>query len=76
DNLLIGGKGIAVSHIVNAATRLHYGEWTFGAAAGATAGWLIKQPQSNLTPAQIVPKKLMPKLHQHLKKLGLRFTWE
>jgi FAD dependent oxidoreductase len=76
ENLLIGGKGIAVSHIVNAATRLHYGEWTFGAAAGGTAGWLIKQPQPNLTPAQIVPKKLMPKLHQHLKKHRLRVSWD
>ena len=76
DNLLIGGKGIAVSHIVNAATRLHYGEWTIGAAAGATAGWLIKQNQPDLTPGEIVPKKLMPKLHRHLKKHGIRFNWD
>ena len=37
DNLLIGGKSIAVSHIVNALTRVHMSEWGIGAAAGVTA---------------------------------------
>jgi hypothetical protein len=75
DNLLIGGKAIAVTHIVNGVTRIHQGEWSVGEAAGATAGWILKQNQPNLTPAAIVPSKLMPKLHQHLRKQGLRFHW-
>ena len=73
DNLLIGGKSIAVTHIVNSVTRIHYSEWGIGAAAGATAGWLQTQP--NVTPAEIVPQKLMPQLQQNLKKQGLRLSW-
>ena len=73
DNLLIGGKSIAVTHIVNSVTRIHYSEWGIGAAAGATAGWLQTQP--NVTPAEIVPQKLMPRLQQNLKKQGLRLSW-
>ncbi|MGK7910108.1 MAG: FAD-dependent oxidoreductase [Synechococcus sp.] len=42
DNLLIGGKGIAVTHIVNAATRTHYGEWSIGGAAGAIAAYHLQ----------------------------------
>lgn len=42
DNLLIGGKGIAVTHIVNAATRTHYGEWSIGGAAGAIAAYRLQ----------------------------------
>lgn len=72
DNLLMGGKSIAVTHIVNSVTRIHYSEWSVGAAAGATAGWLH---QKNVTPPEIVPKKLMPQLQQNLKKQGLRLSW-
>lgn len=76
DNLLIGGKSIAVSHIVNATTRVHQGEWSIGAAAGATAGWLLRQgyPQ-DLTPAQIVVTNQIPDLQAYLREQGLRFTW-
>jgi hypothetical protein len=74
DNLLVGGKGIAVSHIVNAVTRVHYGEWSIGGAAGATAGWLVtKHP--DLPPAEIVASGLMPQLHQYLRSQGLRPQW-
>jgi hypothetical protein len=75
DNLLIGGKSIAVTHIVNAATRLHYGEWTIGAAAGTTAAWIINQNQPDLTPERLVTRNLMPKLHEALKQQGLRLSW-
>lgn len=75
DNLLMGGKGIAVTHIVNSVTRTHYSEWSIGAAAGATAGWLLTQHQPTLTPAAIVPRKLMPELQQYLKAQGLRLNW-
>jgi FAD dependent oxidoreductase len=74
DNLLIGGKGIAVSHIVNASTRIHYGEWSVGAASGAIAAWLTRY-YPDLTPAEIVPAQQMPKLQQYLIQQGLRFTW-
>jgi len=76
DNLLIGGKSIAVSHIVNGMTRVHYGEWSVGAAAGATASWLIKEAQpANLTPTQIVVTNQIPALHSYLIDHNLRFTW-
>jgi len=72
ENLLIGGKAIAASHIANAVTRIHYSEWTIGAAAGTTAGWLVRQAPAHLTPAQIVPNGLMSKLQDYLVSQGLR----
>jgi len=72
NNLLIGGKSIAVTHIVNAVTRTHYSEWSIGAAAGATAGWLSKHAPPGLTPADILPRRLMPRLQPYLVKQGLR----
>lgn len=71
DNLLIGGKAIAVSHIVNASTRVHVGEWAAGSASGATAGWILKQQDRSLTPQAILDRKLMPKLQQHLLSQGI-----
>lgn len=76
DNLLVGGKGIAVTHIANASTRIHYGEWSIGAAAGATAGWLVAEHDMEMNPADIVPAGLMQPLQGHLVQLGLRFTWK
>lgn len=75
DNLLVGGKGIAATHIANASIRIHYGEWSIGAAAGATAGWLITEHNTEITPADIIPNNLMESLQQHLVQQGLRFTW-
>ncbi|UBF27623.1 FAD-dependent oxidoreductase [Kovacikia minuta CCNUW1] len=72
DNLLIGGKSLAVSHIVNAVTRTHYSEWSIGAAAGATAGWLLKHAPANLSPAEIVPQHQIVPLQQYLTNQGLR----
>jgi hypothetical protein len=74
NNLLIGGKSIAVTHIANAVTRIHYSEWTIGAAAGATAGWLL-HTQPHLTPADIVPKQKIASLQAHLQAHGLRLEW-
>ncbi len=42
DNLLIGGKALAVSHIANGMTRVHQPEWSIGGAAGGTAAWLVR----------------------------------
>ena len=75
DNLLIGGKSLAVTHIVNSVTRIHYSEWGIGAAAGVTAGWLLAQDQPDLTPTKIVQRQLMPQLQQALRKQGLRLSW-
>ncbi len=75
DNLLIGGKSIAVTHIANAVTRTHYSEWSIGAAAGATAGWLVTEAPHNLAPAAITAKRLMPTLQRYLTSQGLRYRW-
>ncbi len=71
DNLLIGGKAIAVSHIVNSATRVHAGEWVIGSAAGSTAAWLTKQNNSAIAPFEIVSKGLMPNLQAYLRSQGI-----
>lgn len=73
DNLLIGGKSIAVTHIANGMTRIHQGEWSIGASAGATAGWLVTQHQAKLNPSDIVAQGLIPQLRQHLNSQGLSF---
>ncbi|MBD1911741.1 FAD-dependent oxidoreductase [Leptolyngbya sp. FACHB-16] len=73
DNLLIGGKSIAVTHIVNAVTRVHYGEWTVGGAAGAIAAYLQTSP--TLTPGDIVPNGLISEVQAYLVKQGLRLEW-
>ncbi len=73
DNLLVGGKAIAVSHIVNAMTRIHYSEWSIGAAAGATAGWLVQNP--DLTPADIVAQNRIGDLKATMAQQGMRTEW-
>ncbi|NJL87890.1 MAG: FAD-dependent oxidoreductase [Leptolyngbyaceae cyanobacterium SM1_1_3] len=75
ENVLIGGKAIAVTHIVNAVTRIHYSEWSTGAAAGATAAWLVTQAEPGLTPAKIVESGNMPELQAHLRQQGLSWSW-
>jgi hypothetical protein len=74
DNLLIGGKALAATHIANASTRVHYGEWQAGAAAGVTAGWLL-QPQTSNKPAEIISNGEMPALQRFMVQQGLRPTW-
>jgi hypothetical protein len=74
DNLLIGDKTIAQTHIVNSSTRVHYGEWVIGGAAGATAGWLVTQ-NPKLMPPDIIPKQMIPQLQQYLRDHGLRLDW-
>lgn len=75
DNVLIGGKSIAVTHIVNAVTRIHYSEWSVGAAAGTIAGWLLTEAPPDTRPVDIVSNQLMPALRQHLVDQGLRLDW-
>jgi hypothetical protein len=71
DNLLIGGKSIAVTHIANGMTRIHQSEWGIGSAAGATAGWLAKYSPANPSPSRILAQRWMPKLRQHLDQQGI-----
>ena len=76
DNVLIGGKSIAGSHIVNGMTRVHHGEWSVGAAAGSIAGWLLRYGKPyDLAPSQIVVTGQMPAVQSYLQEQGLRFTW-
>ncbi|WP_008318133.1 FAD-dependent oxidoreductase [Leptolyngbya sp. PCC 6406] len=76
DNVLIGGKTMAVSHIANAMTRVHQPEWSTGGAAGAIAGWLIHDGQpADLTPAQILVTDQIALVQAHLIEQGLRYQW-
>jgi hypothetical protein len=51
DNLLVGGKSIATSHIAAAAYRVHSFEWSSGAAAGTVASFALKE---GIAPYQLV----------------------
>ncbi len=64
DNLLVGGKSIATSHIAAAAYRVHSFEWSAGAAAGTTAAFALK---NNIAPYQLVDE--LPKIEPQLLKL-------
>ncbi len=76
DNLLMGGKAIAVTHIVNAATRVHHGEWSVGATSGAIAGFLTTKSQArSLNPNDLLQPDVMPTVQTHLIEQGLRFNW-
>jgi hypothetical protein len=75
DNLLIGGKAMAATHIANASTRVHYGEWQVGAAAGVTASWLMTPNAPVSNPAEIVPAGAMGALQQTMVQQGLRLTF-
>ncbi|WP_353929278.1 FAD-dependent oxidoreductase [Okeanomitos corallinicola TIOX110] len=61
DNLLVGGKSIATSHIAAAAYRVHSFEWSSGAAAGTVASFALRE---NIAPYQLVDDlpRLEPKL--------------
>ncbi len=75
DNLLMGGKAIAVSHIVNGATRIHVGEWSAGAAAGAAAAWIALQDDPTLTPQAILERGRIGELQTLLKSQGTILQW-
>jgi hypothetical protein len=75
DNLLIGGKAMAATHIANASTRIHYGEWQVGAAAGVTAGWLVSPNTPVKDPPEVVPSGYMGSLQEVMRLQGLRTQW-
>jgi len=64
DNLLVGGKSIATSHIAAAAYRVHSFEWSAGAAAGTVAAFSIKNA---VAPYQLVDD--LPKSEPQLEAL-------
>lgn len=74
DNLMVGGKALAVTHIANSVTRIHQGEWNIGGAAGATAGWIVTQAPE-LSPAEIVPRGQIGALQAHMREQGLQTHW-
>jgi hypothetical protein len=75
DNLLIGGKALAATHIANASTRIHYGEWQAGAAAGVTAGWLMQPSTPIHDPPEVIPGGFIGSLQEVLGQQGVRFRW-
>jgi hypothetical protein len=64
DNLLVGGKSIATSHIAAAAYRVHSFEWSAGAAAGTTAAFALR---NQVAPYQLVSN--LPKAAAQLEAL-------
>ncbi|MBW4614704.1 MAG: FAD-dependent oxidoreductase [Desmonostoc vinosum HA7617-LM4] len=64
DNLLVGGKSIATSHIAAAAYRVHSFEWSAGAAAGTVAAFSLKNA---IAPYQLVDE--LPKAEPQLEAL-------
>ncbi len=75
DNLLMGGKAMATTHIANASTRIHYGEWQVGAAAGVTAGWLMSPDAPVSDPPEVIPGGYMGLLQEVMLSQGLRIHW-
>nr|WP_278003496.1 FAD-dependent oxidoreductase [Nodosilinea sp. TSF1-S3] len=75
DNLLIGGKAMAATHIANASTRIHYGEWQAGAAAGVTAGWLVSPNTPINDPPEVIPSGYLGALQEVMRVQGLRTSW-
>jgi len=57
DNLLVGGKSIATSHIAAAAYRVHSFEWSAGAAAGTITAFALKNA---IAPYQLVDNLPQP----------------
>jgi hypothetical protein len=64
DNLIVGGKSIATSHIAAAAYRVHSFEWSSGAAAGTVAAFSLK---NTVAPYQLVDD--LPKAEPQLQAL-------
>lgn len=72
DNLIVGGKSIATSHIAAAAYRVHSFEWSAGAAAGTVAAFSLN---NNVAPYQLVddlpkPEPQLQTLKRLLEKNG------
>jgi hypothetical protein len=64
DNLLVGGKSIATSHIAAAAYRVHSFEWSAGAAVGTVAAFALK---NNVAPYELVDD--LPRAEPQLQNL-------
>lgn len=64
DNLIVGGKSIATSHIAAAAYRVHSFEWSAGAAAGTVAAFSLK---NGIAPYQMVDD--LPRAEPKLEEL-------
>lgn len=74
DNLLPGCKNIAVSHLVNACTRVHPAEWLVGEVAGLLAAFALRQ---DLTPTDIhASATARAAFQQHLRSHGIPLHWD
>ena len=63
-NLLLAGKTMAQSYLVNASSRVHTGEWVSGIAAGHAAGFI----NNNKLESTHVVLKHITALQKHIRK--------
>jgi len=72
-NVLAGGKAMGVSHITNAAYRMHATEWNVGESAGTLAAWCARY---NLQPAAIHESpEHVEAVQRALVGRGVRIAW-
>lgn len=64
DNLLVAGKSMAQTFMVNAATRLHPIEWSTGSASGSIGAWMVTNKTSR-------SKDMLTKLDEILPSIAL-----
>lgn len=73
DNLVAAGKAVGVSHVVNAATRVHHAEWAVGEAAGAL---LAESLDTGVAPRVVATRPaLVRSLQRRLLARGAPVAW-
>jgi FAD dependent oxidoreductase len=70
-NLIAGAKNIGTTHITNGCYRLHPVEWNVGEAAGALAGFALRE---QVAPAA-VREKLLQRFQGELQEQGVPLAW-
>ena len=72
-NVIAGGKAIGVTHITNAAYRMHATEWNVGESAGTLAAWCVRH--------RLLPRAVheSPEQVEHFQRAlvarGVRIAW-
>jgi len=73
DNLLPAAKNLGTTHITNGCYRLHPVEWNIGEAAGALAGFALRQKEP---PRQVrMNKDLLAQYQAELRQAGVELEW-
>ena len=73
ENLLAGGKNLAVTHVTNGCYRLHPVEWNVGEAAGMLAGHCLEK---SLAPRQVRSRpELLADFQARCLQHGLELDW-